>query len=80
MHDTRNRLIRCFAAVFPELGQAELRRASTSSVGSWDSLAAITLVSLIEEEFTIQIHPQELAELTSFDLVLDFLEQRQPVA
>ena len=75
MHDTERRLTRCFAAVFPDLNAAELHRASTSTVASWDSLAAITLVSLIEEEFAVQIPVPDLAELTSFKLVLAYLEQ-----
>jgi acyl carrier protein len=43
------------------------------SLASWDSLAGITLISLIEEEFNINILPDDAAGLTSFELILDHL-------
>jgi len=70
------RLLRCFALVFPELGYDEISRASPASVGSWDSLASINLVAVIEEEFGIQVELEELGEMMSFATVLDLLERR----
>jgi acyl carrier protein len=66
MNTARERLAKCFAAVFPELNSDEVQRASTLTVGSWDSVAAVTLVSTIEEEFGIEINPDALEELVSF--------------
>jgi acyl carrier protein len=79
MSDTRTRLLNCFAALFPDVPQAELPLASTSSVGAWDSLASITLLTVVEEEFGVAIDPEQLEHLQSFESVLDFLE-RQPQA
>ena len=70
MTDARQRLVDCFAAVFPDLTPTDISRASTATVTAWDSLASVTLVSLIEEEFNVQIGLDELEELTSFELVL----------
>jgi len=70
MADNRQRLIECFASVFPELRPAEIPLASTATVPAWDSLASATLVSVVEEEFSVQIGLEELEDLTSFELVL----------
>jgi acyl carrier protein len=74
------RLGRCFAAVFPDLGPAEIPRASLTSVATWDSLASITLLSVLEEEFGVQIDPGEFAELVSFELILDYLRTEKHVS
>jgi acyl carrier protein len=73
MDDIRTRLVTCFAAVFPELDPAEVERASPFTVPEWDSLANVTLVSVVEEEFAVQIPLDDLETLGSFELVLDFV-------
>lgn len=80
MNDTRARLVKCFAAVFAELGEEEVPLASSATVGSWDSLASITLVSVIEEEFLIEIDPEDLEQLVSFELVLDYLQNEKRIS
>ena len=76
MDDIKQRLTNCFATVFPDLTEEEIHRASQVSVASWDSVASITLVNVIEEEFEIQIDLEAVADLVSFDLVLDYLTQQ----
>jgi len=44
-----------------------------ASLASWDSLAGITLLSLIEEEFSISISPDDAAGFVSFELILNHL-------
>jgi acyl carrier protein len=75
MDDLRERLAACFATVFPDLAPEEIPQAAMASVGAWDSLATVTLLTLIEEEFALQVPPGELAELTSFELILDYLQR-----
>src|SRR4051812_35373363 len=60
MTDTRAHLIQCFAAVFPDLGEEEIPRASKETTANWDSLANFSLISVIEEEFAIQIAPDDV--------------------
>ncbi len=67
MSDTQARLIRCFQAVFPDLSDADAKRASINRVGDWDSVATVTLAAAVEEEFGIRFLPQEIEKLTSFD-------------
>jgi acyl carrier protein len=80
MNDLRERLIKCFAAVLPQLTAEEIPLAAPTRVEGWDSLATITLVSVIEEEFAIQIDPEDIEHLASFDLVLNYLARRQAAA
>ena len=75
MDDLHARLVTAFGAVFPDLAPAEIERASPLTVPEWDSLANVTLVSVIEEEFGIQIPLDELEELNSFPLVLSYLRE-----
>lgn len=77
MADTRSRLIQCFSAVFSNLDEQGIPRASRSSVGSWDSLANFSLITVIEEEFGIQIDHDDVDKFTSFEAVLDYLRHRE---
>ncbi len=76
MDNLRERLTSCFSTVFPDLAPDEIPLASMASVGKWDSLATITLLTVIEEEFDLQIPPEDLEQLASFDLILDYLERQ----
>jgi acyl carrier protein len=75
--DAAGRLARCFALVFPDLSRDEIAGASVESVASWDSVAAVTLVSVVGEEFGVVIDPELLDQLVSFDQIREHLE-RQP--
>jgi acyl carrier protein len=77
MSDVRARLIKCFAAAFPQLTDAEIVRATPESVSAWDSLASVTLISVLEEEFGVEIEPDDLERLVSFEKVMDYLEQEK---
>jgi len=77
MNDLRGRLVDCFAVVFPDLGPEQIPRASTATVGAWDSMATVTLIGVLEEEFAVQITPDDLPRLASFERVLDYLRSKQ---
>jgi acyl carrier protein len=76
MDETQTRLLRCFAAVFPGLNETELGGASLGQVEGWDSVATITLLSLVEEEFGVEFQPEDLARQTSFERILDHLRAK----
>ncbi|MGA3327467.1 MAG: acyl carrier protein [Terriglobia bacterium] len=67
MPEQDDRLVRCFASVFPALTPEEIRAASAESVAAWDSLASVTLVAVIQQEFGVEIDILDLPELTSFE-------------
>lgn len=60
------RLIGCFQAVFPDLSEDNIPSASQESVPAWDSVAAITLINVIEEEFGIELDLDHVTEFDSF--------------
>ncbi len=74
MDSTEQRLEGIFETVFPDLSPERVKTASQDSVENWDSVAAITLMNLIEEEFGIEMDFEDLGELTSFERILNYLE------
>lgn len=75
-NEVRDRLLRCFAAVFPSVPPGELETASPVSVEAWDSLANATLLTVVEQEFGVEIPPDDLDELVSFEAIAEYLERR----
>jgi acyl carrier protein len=75
MDDLEQRLKSLFETVFPDLPPEKIRSASQESVETWDSVAAITLMNLIEEEFGIEMDLDRAADLTSFSKVLEYLKE-----
>jgi acyl carrier protein len=73
MSDARERLIKCFGAVFPDLPESEVPRASSGSVAGWDSLATVTLLGVVEEEFRIAVDIGDFDALDSFQSLLAYL-------
>ena len=73
MAEQTDRLVRCFAAVFPNVSAERIPETSIDNVPDWDSLASVTLVALLEQEFGVQIDLFDLPELTSFSAVQNYL-------
>lgn len=73
MNELRSRLMRCFTAVFPQIGEQEIANARLDQLRGWDSVAAATLLSTIEEEFAIELDVDALGMLASFPSILDYL-------
>ena len=70
MTDVRARLTRCFTAVFPDLADHEVPAAALATVPGWDSIAHVTLLTVVEEEFGTTVDPDEIEHLTSFEALL----------
>ena len=68
------RLSRCFHLVFPALEPAEVADASSETVDDWDSVAAVTLLSLVEEEFGVTVEPDMLMADRPFEALRDHLQ------
>jgi acyl carrier protein len=75
--ETRSRLIKCFAAVFPNASHESIQAASPTTIEGWDSLASVTLISVIEEEFAIELDPEDIEQLVSFDKVLNYVRSKE---
>jgi acyl carrier protein len=77
MDESELRLRECFRAVFPDLSEEEIPFASVASVGEWDSVAALSLLTLVEEQMQIQIPTDQMLELISYELILDYIKSRK---
>jgi acyl carrier protein len=74
MGELQDCLLRCFSSVFPNLPPDQLRLASAQTVPEWDSLAAVTLVAVLQEEFGVEIDFADLSKLDSFEAVQGYLD------
>lgn len=75
MTETAETLMRCFAAVFPDLPADRIETASVDTVEEWDSIAAVTLAAVVEEEFGVTIDDTDLPDLTSFSAIHEHLRR-----
>lgn len=77
MTEIQQRVCQCFSNVFPDLPPGDMPRTSVASLARWDSVAHVTLLSAIAEEFALEISPDEFEELTSWALIVNYLENHQ---
>jgi hypothetical protein len=73
--DVAARLETCFASVFPSVPARTLRVENRETIEAWDSLAFISLIILIEEEFGVNVKVENIAELTSFSSIMRYLQR-----
>jgi acyl carrier protein len=74
MDPVQSRLARCFEKVFPDVPAASVPNASQATVATWDSVATVTLLNVIEDEFGFQIDIELLPELDSFERILSHVK------
>jgi len=76
MTDIESRVSACFQNVFPDVPAGDLPKAAQATVAAWDSVAHVTLLSAIAEEFQIELDDESFESLVSYPLILDFVERR----
>ena len=76
MDDVNAKAARCFTRVFPDLKAEDVSRASTASMAAWDSVAQVTLLSTISEEFGVEFEMEDFEQLVSYPLIVDHLESK----
>ena len=74
MDPTTARLRACFSRVFPDMTDAETLQSRAGGTPEWDSLATVTLLSLIEEEFGVSLDLDDFDETMSFQGLLKRIE------
>jgi acyl carrier protein len=80
MDEMRDRLVRCFSSVFPDLTAEQIRAASPEFLSAWDSLTAVTLVAVLEQEFGLQINVSDLPETVTFDVAQNYIRKNSKVS
>lgn len=67
MDNVRDKLAKCMSLTFPDLDPAAMPGVSVENTIEWDSVAMVTLLSLIGEEFGMEIDFEAFEGATSFD-------------
>lgn len=73
MDEMESRLTKCFETVFPALPVSAIPLSSQATLGTWDSIATVTLVHVIEDEFGFELDLDLLPELDSFRRILAYI-------
>jgi acyl carrier protein len=73
--DLTTRLVSCFQIVFPDLPADRIPSASRDLLEKWDSVAGITLLTVIEDEFGAKADLERMSELDSFAAILAHLRE-----
>jgi acyl carrier protein len=76
MNDIKDKVAQCFSSVFPNLRAEEIPSASQSSIAAWDSVAQVTLLSAVSEEFGLDFELDDFEQLVSYSLIVDCLESK----
>jgi acyl carrier protein len=74
MDHTTARLRTCFSHVFPNLTDEEVLNARVEGIPEWDSLATVTLVFLVEEEFGVSLDLDDFEDVMSFQKLLKHIQ------
>jgi acyl carrier protein len=74
--DVQARTLTCFAHVFPDVPADQLPTVSQASLARWDSIAHVTLLAALSEEFHLEPDFEAWGEVSSFALALDFVRRR----
>ena len=75
--NTTARLEKCFSSVFPDIRAEQIGSLQADHVAQWDSMATVTLMAVVNEEFGLDLDLDQLEPLTSFEAFRQFLETKQ---
>ena len=71
---TSEKLQESFLAVFPNVKPTDVATLSAETFSDWDSVAQVTLISVLEEEFGFVLPEEKCGELLSFQAWRKYLE------
>ncbi|WP_430475995.1 acyl carrier protein [Thalassospira lucentensis] len=76
MYDFENRLKQVMADILEVEISDIVVDSSPDTIESWDSLQQLNLVSALEAEFSIALTPDDIADMLSYALVRDIVQER----
>jgi len=74
MNDLHAKLTRSFETVFENLDPAEIPGATTMTLAGWDSLNHVNLLTVICEDFGVELDYEAFAEATSYAAIAELLQ------
>lgn len=66
MDELTERLLECFQTVFEDLTVEQIETAARGELAEWDSLATLTLITVVEEEFGVILDDEAVEGFSSF--------------
>ena len=67
-----------FLQVFPDLEASEFNwKKKQNEYDDWDSFTHLNLITLVEEKFDISISDDNVIELKSAEMILNFIERNK---
>jgi acyl carrier protein len=76
MDKVEDKLSHCFAMVFRNLDPSRIPSANAREIPEWDSLAQVNLLSVIGEEFGMDIEFDDFEGATSFAAIAERLRHK----
>ena len=70
------RLVRCFRRVFPKVSEADIPSLAQENTAAWDSVAHVTLLSLLGEEFGVDTDFEGFDSALTFPAMLEVVRAR----
>jgi acyl carrier protein len=58
-----------------EIEEEEAESATPDSIETWDSLHHMNLIAALEDEFDIELEPEDVVEITSFGKGIEVLKK-----
>lgn len=78
MNQVTRKLAHCFSLTFPNLPPERILAASADNLAEWDSIAHITLLTVIGEQFGIDVDFEEFEGALSFEALAAKIHERSP--
>jgi acyl carrier protein len=76
MNELKNKITAIMQTVFHSEQIDE--NASQQNIEKWDSLGHLNLIVALEEEFDVSFEPEEIAEMTSMEMIVKKLSKYKP--
>ena len=74
--DVERRVLQCFSVVFDAVPREQLVELRHEDSADWDSVAHVTLLALLAEEFAFEIDFEAAQEMTSFKLAVQMVRDQ----
>jgi acyl carrier protein len=78
MNDIDVEIKKIFLQVFTDLEESEFNwKKKQKEYENWDSFSQLNLITMIEEKFDISISDDDVIELQSAEMILNFVERNK---
>lgn len=76
MAELDDRLLRSISSAYPTVSEEEILKSDLAQLMNVDSLAAVTLLAVIDDEFGVDLDLETLLRLRTFDAIRQYLHRQ----